>query len=300
MREYLQLDQLDLWVFNALFVDLAVALALIVALRFLFGLVANVHTGDELSERDNAAFGLSFTGGLLGLALMLTGAVSGDAANNLLTEAISVATFGALGLVLIKVGRRIQDKLVLTNIAIDEQINQGNLSAAIVDMANSLAIGLVLRSVMLWVESDAVEGLIVVLIAFLAVQLLLAVTIRLRLAMYAKRHPEGCLQEAFAQGNIAIALRYLGQLMGVALAMTAASGMIIYNHDHLLAALVAWLIVTLILSFIVALLAEIARKVVLMGIDVIEEVDQQKNVAVGAIEAALYITIGLLMTALFG
>ena len=38
MREYLQLDQLDLWVFNALFVDLAVALALIVALRFLFGL----------------------------------------------------------------------------------------------------------------------------------------------------------------------------------------------------------------------------------------------------------------------
>ncbi len=300
MSEYLQFDQFDSWVFSALFVDLTVAVLLIVALRFLFGLVANVHTGDELSERDNAAFGLSFAGGLLGLALMLTGAVSGNAANSLSAELISVASYGLLGLVLIKAGRLIQDKLVLTNINLGEQISRGNLSAAIVDIANSLAIGIVLRSVMLWVESDTVDGLLVVLVAFFAVQLLLAVTVRLRLALYARNNPDSCLQQAFAQGNIAVSLRYFGQLIGVALAMTAASGMIIYNPQHLVAALIAWLVVTLLLSLLIALLATVSRKVVLMGIDVFEEVDRQKNVAVGAIEAALYIAIGLLMTALFG
>ncbi|MBV1874860.1 MAG: DUF350 domain-containing protein, partial [Gammaproteobacteria bacterium] len=129
MSEYFLLNEVDLWAFTVLFVDLVVAVSLIVVLRFLFGLVANVHTATELAERDNFAFGISFSGGILAVAFTLTGVLSGTAAPNLLVETLMVAAYGSLGLVLIKVGRLTQDKLVLTGIDLQAEIRQGNLSA---------------------------------------------------------------------------------------------------------------------------------------------------------------------------
>ena len=73
--------------------------------------------------------------------------VSGDPGATLLDELISVVSYGVLGLILLWVGRLGQDKLVLTGIEIQEQIKQGNLSAALVDVANTIATGLVLRAV---------------------------------------------------------------------------------------------------------------------------------------------------------
>ena len=299
MSEYFLLNEVDLWAFTVLFVDLIVAVTLIVALRFLFGLVANVHTATELAERDNFAFGISFSGGILAVALTLTGVLSGAAAPNLLIETLLVAAYGSLGLILIKVGRLAQDKLVLTGIDLQAEIRKGNLSAAFVDLANILATGLVLRAVMLWVENDSWGGLLVVILAFVFVQLLLAAVTRVRLMIFEKRHPEGCLQEAFRSGNIAISLRYLGHLVGVALAMSAASGLIIYNPEELFAAVMGWLVATIFFSLMLSMLALFARKIILAGIDVVDEVDKQRNVAVGAIEGAIFISIGLLMAALF-
>ena len=299
MSEYFLLTGVDRWLFAVLFVDLFIAVFLITTLRFFYGWVANVHTVTELAERDNFAFGLSFLGGILALALMLTGVLSGDVADDLLTESIMVLAYGVLGIVLIKAGRLIQDKLVLTGIPLQEEIKKGNLAAAFVDMANILATGLVLRAVMIWVESVSVMGFIVVLIAFVLVQLLLACVTRLRLFIYEKRHPDGCLQEAFRSGNIAIALRYLGHIVGVALVMSAASGLIIYNEKQLVAAVAGWLILTVLFSILLSLLSFIARKVILSGINVVDEVDHQKNIAVGAIEGSIYVAIALVMLSLF-
>jgi hypothetical protein len=43
----------------------------------------------------------------------------------------------------------------------------------------------------------------------------------------------------------------------------------------------------------------IARRVILFGVDVVEEVDRQENIGVATIEAAIYISVGLFFTALF-
>ena len=299
MSEYFLLTGVDRWLFSVLFVDLFIAVFLITALRFFYGLVANVHATSELAERDNLAFGLSFSGGVLALAFMLTGVLSGEAADDLLTESTMVLAYGVLGVVLIKAGRIIQDKLVLTGIPLQDEIKKGNLAAAFVDVANTLATGLVLRAVMLWVESASIMGFIAVLIAFVLVQILLAGVTRFRLFVYEKRHPDGCLQEAFRSGNIAIALRYLGHLIGVALVMSAASGLIIYNEEQLVAAVAGWLILTIIFSILLSFLSFMARKVILAGVDVIEEVDHQKNIAVGTIEGSIYVAIALVMLSLF-
>jgi len=299
MNDFVGLDSVDVYAYSILLIDLAIAVVMISGLRFLTGLVANVDSAEELASRDNAAFGIAMAAGTVSLALMLTGAVSGSLGATYWQEIVSVTSYGVLGLILIKVGRLIQDKLVLRGIEIQAQIKSGNVSAAILDAANTIAIGLILRAVMLWVESETLSGLLVVLAAFVITQLLLALVTKYRIQVYSRRNGGASLQSAFAEGNVALSVRYMGHLIGVALALTAASGVVAYSEESLHIALLTWAVVTLLFTMLVSLLAVVARSVILAGVNVVEEVDQQHNLGVAAIEAAIYISIGLFFTALF-
>ena len=152
---------------------------------------------------------------------------------------------------------------------------------------------------MLWVESDTFGGLLVVLAAFVLTQFMLALVTQYRFMVYARRHDGGSLQDAFKSRNVALAIRFLGHLLGVALAITAASGVVTYDMDNLLLALGSWAVVTVLFAIFVSLLAIVARSAILMGVHVVEEVDKQGNVGVAAIEASIYIAVGLFFAALF-
>ena len=299
MDEIINSGAIDTYIYQILLIDLVIAVAMISALRFISGVVASVDSAEELAARDNIAFGIAMAAGIIALALMLTGAVSGEPGLTYTDEIINVVAYGVLGIVLIKIGRLVQDKVVLRGIEIQSQIKSGNVAAALVDAANTIATGLVLRAVMLWVESDTLSGLLVVLAAFLVTQLVLALVAYYRIAVYARRHEGNSLQSAFADGQVALAVRFFGHLMGVALAITAASGVVAYQADGLIVALLLWGGITLLFTILVSLIAGLARKVVLMGVDVVEEVDNQNNVGVAAIEAAIAISVGLLFVALF-
>jgi len=299
MDELLDLSAVDFYVYQILVIDLAIAVAMISGLRFLTGLVANVGSADELASRDNFAFGVAMAGGTVALALMLTGVVSGTPGETYLAEFLTIIAYGFLGLILIKIGRLAQDNLVLRGIEVQKEISNGNLAAAFVDVANTIAIGLVLRAVMLWVDSDSWFGLLIVLAAFVITQLMLALVTLYRQTVYSRRHDGQSLQAAFQAGNVALAIRFFGHLSGVALALTAASGVVEYQDDNPLLALLAWALVTVIFAMLVSVLSIIARRVILMGIDVVEEVDDQGNIGVATIEAAIYISMGMFFTALF-
>ena len=294
-----QLMDIDIFIYQILFIDLVIAVAMIAALRFLSGVVANVSSTEELATRDNFAYGSAMAGGILSLALMLTGAVSGQPGSTYLNEIISVLAYGILGLLLIKVGRWMQDKIVLRGIELQDQIRAGNLAAALVDAANTIATGLMLRAVMLWVETDALSGLLLVLSAFVSVQILLAIVASYRGWVYSRRHDGSSLQLALNDGQIALAIRFFGHVIGVALAVTAASGIVAYFTEEIALALLRWVGVALILTIFLSLIASLARKIVLLGVDVVEEVDNQNNVGVAAIEAAIAIAVGLFFVALF-
>lgn len=294
-----QLMDIDIFIYQILFIDLVIAVAMIAALRFLSGVVANVSSTEELATRDNFAYGIAMAGGILSLALMLTGAVSGQPGSTYLNEVISVLAYGILGLLLIKVGRWMQDKIVLRGIELQDQIRAGNLAAALVDAANTIATGLMLRAVMLWVETDALSGLLLVLSAFVSVQILLAIVASYRGWVYSRRHDGSSLQLALNDGQIALAVRFFGHVIGVALAVTAASGIVAYFTEDIALALLRWVGVALILTIFLSLIASLARKIVLLGVDVVEEVDNQNNVGVAAIEAAIAIAVGLFFVALF-
>jgi len=68
----------EIWAWQITLLDLLVAVVMVTCLRKVTGLVANLSTTDELSEKDNFAFGITLAGATLSLALMMTGVLSGE------------------------------------------------------------------------------------------------------------------------------------------------------------------------------------------------------------------------------
>ena len=136
------------------------------------------------------------------------------------------------------------------------------------------------------------------MVVLLSQVVLLGVT-RLRARIYAKRHQGASWQQAIAQGNAALALRYAGHLIGTALVASSAGAMI-ESAVTGVAVYLWWLVYALLLAAALVVAALIARKAILFGVNVVAEVDEQNNIGVAAIEAAIYLGLGVVIQALLG
>jgi len=286
----------DLLVYLA--IDISIAIVLLGAMRFISGLSAKVNSTQELAQKDNFAFGISVAGSVAALGIVLTGAISGENASSYMMEFVGMLAYGTLGLILIKVGRVIHDKLSLQHINKTEEILKQNITIGIVDAAGAIATAIIIRAVLLWVHGLDVDTFIAIIAGFIISQAILLLVTRLKERQYANNNQGDCLQEAFSQGQIAIAIRYAGQLISTALAVTAASHFLTYSPETLLINLVSWFVFAIVMSLLVAILTTIAKRIVLWGINLVEEVDQQQNIGVACVEMATSISIALILTAL--
>lgn len=288
----------EIWAWQITVLDFVISVGLVVGLRKLTGLVANLSTTEELAERDNFAFGISLAGAIFALSLMLTGVLTGDPANSLVSEALLLIGYGVLGVLLIKVGRFVLDRWVLRGVKIQQEIKNANVPVALVDVANVVATGIILRAVLGWIEGDLVLSVIALLMAFVVTQVLLSLVSYSRVIIFSKRNQGRDWQKEIASGNSALALRYMGHIIGVSLAVTAASGLVIYNEENIFYSLMIWAVAAIDLVVVATFFSFIARKFILKGIDVVAEVDTQRNVGVATIEAVIFLSIGLLLIAL--
>ena len=294
-------DDFSLWAtIGILSVDLLIAVGATCALRYLQGLLAGVDTATELAARDNYAFGISIAGGTLALALVLAGAVSGEASDGLLAEAWNVAAYAIVGIVLLKVGTVINDQVIFHQFSLKQQVHENNIAAGIVQAANLIALGLIINTATYWVESDSWLGTFSVILIFFAAQVVLLAVTWLRGRIYEKRHKGERLQIALEKGNSALAIRYMGHLLSAAFGVKAASGLLAYQSFGLTGLIFNWLFVALVITAVISGLAALARRAVLHNINVVEEVDEQQNIGVASIEATLFIAIGLIVSSLLG
>jgi len=289
------IHEFSLWTLSIVAINLAIAIGAICLFRLLFGLLAGVSTTAELAEKDNFAFGITFAGGAGALGLVLSAAVAGDAADKLLNEALNVTTYALAGIALLKVGSMINDHVIFHKVSLKKAIAEHQLAAGCVQAANFLALGLIISSTVNWVEYENWQGLPSVLVLFFGAQLVLLLVTRLRAQIYRRRHPGESLQQAIVAGNTALAIRYAGHVLGTAMAMTAGGSLVDYLHTQALQSVLNWLAVGTSLALLLPALALIARKAILIKINVAEEVDEQHNVGVAFIEAVIYITIALLL-----
>jgi hypothetical protein len=298
MNTFIELVGLNQDLLVYLAIDISIAIILLGAMRFLSGISAKVNSTEELAKQDNFAFGISVAGSVLALGIVLTGAITGEAASSYSMEAIGMLAYGGYGLILIKIGRVIHDKVALQKLDKTALIIEQNLTIGIIDAAGAIATAIIIRAVLLWVDGLDVSTFIAITSGFIVAQTVLVIVTRLREKQYARNNQNDCLQEALSKGQLALAIRYSGQVISTALAVTAASNFLIYSPETLVANLIGWLVFGVVMTLLVAILTELAKRIVLWGINLVEEVDQQHNIGVASIEMTTSISIALIMTAL--
>ncbi|MBA6288558.1 DUF350 domain-containing protein [Colwellia sp. MB3u-4] len=298
MNTFIEITGLNIELLIFLAIDITIAIILLCAMRFISGLSAKVNSTDELAKEDNFAFGVSVAGSVAALGIVLTGAITGENAESYLMEIVGMASYGILGLILIKVGRVFHDRFALNQIDKNAQIKAHNISVGIVDASGAIATAIIIRAVLLWVYGLDINTFIAIIAGFIVSQAMLVLVTRIKEHQYAKNNQNSCMQNAFAEGQVALAIRYAGQVISTALAVTAASHFLTYSPETLLANIVGWFIFGIIMTILVAILTSIAKRLVLMGINLVEEVDHQHNIGVASVEMAISISIALILTAL--
>ena len=281
--------------------DFAIIFVVLLSIRALFGFISGVNATSELASKDNFAFGISLTGATAGVAIMLSGVATGGIARSFGEEAALMVVFAVVGLVLMWFTRLIFDRVTLPGLSVRDEIDRGNTAIAIVDAGNVVATAIMIRAIIVWSDDALTTGMIAVFIGYIASQIILTLTAFYRVQLFSRRNKGAQFQEAIRDGNVALALRFAGFQAGIAFGVTAASGLAVYDtiSNPVLQGL-AWSIASLVLSAVLIGLSMIAERFVLAGIDVSEEVDQQRNVGVGLVEVSVYISIGLLLNGLLG
>ena len=297
LTDYINID-LDLGLYYL--VDFIIALAILSAMRFLAGTVANVSAMHEISKNDNKAFGVSLAGAMIAISLMLMGVVSGDAGYSLANEALSVIVFGVVGIVLMWITRIVFDRLSFPGLSIHDQIMQGNMAASIIDACNMIATAIIIKSAMSWVDGDMQTALLAVLLSFFGSQIIMALATLYRVKVYARRHNGEALHSAIEQDNVALSLRFGAYRIGIAIAVTAAFTAVEYDPVAFSSVFMLWFGFALALFVILTLIAMVIRHAVLHRVNIAEEVGQQRNISVGVIEGSIYIVVGLLIAGLIG
>ncbi|WP_372762265.1 DUF350 domain-containing protein [Pseudoalteromonas sp.] len=296
-----EFNGITMWALQALAIDFAIIVLLFVSLKYIKGWVSNLHANDEITERDNFAFGISFAAGLVALAIVLTGVSSGAFAVSLQQEALQMLAYGALAILLIKLGHFFQDKVALRKVSLHNEIVKGNTTAAVIDFGHVVSVAIVIRSALLWVATEGWHGLPIVVAAFVIGSLVLLLVSQYRVQLFKRTNRSGdCLQQAIIDGNLAVGIRYAGFLVGSALAMTAATGVAPYAADNISASLCYWAVSAVVSLCLFILLHLVTIKIILSGCDISDEVNRQKNVGVAAISAALSFAVGITMATLLG
>ncbi|MCJ8349631.1 DUF350 domain-containing protein [Moritella sp.] len=281
-----------------LLADLIIALAFLFAMRFFTGTVDNIDTIDELAKRDNFAFGISLAGAIFGLGIVLSGAISGEKAATLPIEILGMSLYGLAGLVLIKLGRWIHDRVSLNRLDKNAEIARRNVAVAIVDACAAISTAIIIRSTLVWAEGLELITFIAIFCGFLIYQTIMLLMTRYREHRYSRGNLGTSMQQAFKDNNIAAALRHGGYLIGVAIAVTIASNYIYYDTANLLTTLGSWMLFSLVMLTTFTLLAIIAKKIILNGVNINKEVDLQNNIGIAAMDMAINLSIAVILMAL--
>lgn len=279
-------------------IDFFIILIIVAGLRWFANLLAHVDLHHILTEEDNAAHGIALSGALLGLSIMLMGASNGDIAANPSEEFTWMLVYGVLGILLMWLTRQFFDHLALPKISISHEIRQHNSAAGLLDAGNMIASAIIVRAMMIWVEVDKPLDVLWILLGFLLSQGLLYLTALYRLWLF-KRWQAGLeFHQAIAAGNIALALRFVGYRIGMALVISASSGLLVYHAEQPLTMLLRWCALGLGLSVVASLLSIALRHVLLPRVNVNIEIVAQHNIAIGSLEAAIYLSMGLIFVGL--
>lgn len=270
----------------------AAALALFFLGKFLFDLsTPRIADDDELTKKDNPAFGLLFVGYMLGLAIALSGVFS-SLGPDLLGNLLDLGTSGLAAIVFMRVSMALGEKLILPGLKLDEEITrERNLGAAFAFAGLLVANGLIISGVMQGHSDSYAAELLDIAVYWVAGQVFLLVSwlVYRLVARFDARRDLG--QGKNAAAGLSVAGFFVASGLVLEAALAGSSGDI---GAELLVALAVFLCGLVLLAAARAL----CDIVLLPKAALADEVSKQGNVAAGAVSALSFVAVALLFAAL--
>ncbi len=244
----------------------------------------------ELTERDNPAFGVFFSGYMLGLAFAISGAFF-SLGSSVLANFVNVGTSGLAAIVLLRITMVIGDKLILYRFAIAKEIAQDRNSGTGFAMAGLfIAGGLIIDGVMSGQSTSYLAMLRDIVVYWAAGQVLL-VAGGLLFQVTARYDVHRTIEE---DDNLAAGISLGGYFVGLGIILKAAlTGAGSNLGSELLVTLAIGIV-----GLVVLVIARILTAVVMLPkANMADEVSRQKNSAAGAVSAVTFIAVSLLFAA---
>lgn len=244
-----------------------------------------VRVDREMTARDNLAFAVPLGAYYLGILIVMGAPLSGQPRGDLWRDAVSVAGWGLLAMVLLNVASLLNRRLIFGGVDLFREIlERNNLAAGILVAASHVANALLILGAL------ADEGGLLPAAAFwLYAQLLLTV------AVFGFLHLVGYdLPVEAARGNQAVALAVGGLLVATANILRMSISGPFEGWSAGFAASTGYAVAGLVLLFVVRQLTD---WLLLPGVTIRQEVLEQEvpNVGVGYLEALFYLGASLLV-----
>ena len=283
---------------DVIIVNLLIVIGLFTCLRLFSGTISHINASKELLKKDNPAFGLSLAGVTFAVTILLSGTIYGDFTDNVKEAAFHVAGLGLLGIMLMALTRYIFDKVSLPDISLRDEITKGNMAVAIADTGNVLAAAIILRSIMIWVTEDNLNGLLAILIAYAISQVILTSITYARRRLFRKFYAGHRMQEELKSGNIAFALSFAGRKIGTAFALGVAANIVVYEFNDIMTVFLPWIVTSIGAIIVLKIISYIAERIILFKIITMREILDDRNIAIGALQAVIYISMAILIAEL--
>lgn len=282
-----------------LVIDIVVAILLLFVVRSISGIFSSVSVRRELGEKDNFAFGISLAGRMLALTIVLSGVVGRHIGMGYESAALGMLMFGGLGILLVRIGRFAHDKLVLDRLDKNQMISEKNVSVALVDASSAVASAIITKSIIEWSVGADTNAFIAVFSGVVVVLVVLLFATRIYEYSFAENNQNSSFQDTLCKGQIALAIQHSGNLIGIAIAVSSASKVLVYDPNTYVSNITGWLIAGIILAGSLMILTSMTKHIVLVGVSWRKEVAVHHNIGIASIEAALSIGIALLFTNVF-
>jgi uncharacterized membrane protein YjfL (UPF0719 family) len=280
---------------KALIGNLIIVLVLFTAIRWFSGMAERMDPSNELLIKDNPAFGISLAGKIFGVTVMLSGMIFGG---NIETVQSLLAVFltGISGIFFMAVAHFIFTKVVFYKISVRDEIVKRNIAVAVADAGNILAAAIIVRAIMDWMPPQGIKGFFTFVLAFVISQILFTCSTLIKAWLFKTvRKARSSIQE-MKEGNIALALVFAGKKIGTGFAIALAANIIATETDETARILFTWFWVSVLIIILFELLCYLSTKLILYKVNISEEIVTQRNSALGALQAIIYISLGYLLS----
>ncbi|WP_239707135.1 DUF350 domain-containing protein [Tenacibaculum finnmarkense] len=250
----------------------------------------SINIQDELVEKDNFAFIISYVGYFTALIIVIGGAIIGETAG-FITDILQIFSYGIIAILLLLLSAWISNKLILNKFDLKKEIiTDQNEGAGVIEAAIYIANGLVLYGALIGESETLIAGISTFIIYWVLGNIVLILASKVFIAWMGYD-----IHNEVEKDNVAAGVSFSGAILAIGIITMNA---ILDPFLDWTTTLIDISLQTLLGCLLLPIMRLFADKILLTGRKLTDEIINQEkpNIGAGLMEAFAYIAAAILIT----